>query len=883
MTAGPAAPRRRTARGATRSRRAAASLLLVALAASAATPTLRADDGLPARERFWKDGDAKALAAALGASTDPADREDAALARLAASPAAPLGGGADVPALARAVEALGRADLAAASDAMPVVPPETDVRRALVRALLEGRRGRDEDAIRRLLDSPAPVLARDGAALAILGAALADDDRDLLSGLLRAALVRAGSAGRADRVTSLAEAAAALDADAGALAVVPGARILRRTGRPADALALLDGAAAVRAGRTRVSLRLERAILAWRRNDAATARAEAQAADRSELPWVADALARSGLCCAVVPAPPTTISEGGEDADAVALARLLTTLGSAVRAEDVATRAAAKSTSAADPAFVRAYLDSFEVAHVEVAGDSALVDAALAKGLPVLVWRIRRDGERFVDRPLLLRGHDPTTGLLLVDEADPYRPDVMPSTWTRKSRVLLVAPHARASELAAFRDTPAARRGAFISAGLSALAGPTPGAAVAAFAARPPGLEGDPVVDLYAGFAGYAPAFAAHDAAGIAEAAAILRRSGGVAPATPLERLIRAEATLGGDPGPALDELGKAELEEGRAPWIEVTRFVILASARRHADALVALGRARELDPIDVRTLYFRAGTRRLLGDGPGSRADLVRVLERRPDHVPAAEDLAGAYVEDGDPDRALAVVKALVAADAAAGTTRRVRQLRQRVELRLVRRARSADDLTPLAASPEPDVRGEVAWTASSFETDAAEALLRSFLADPDESVRRRAALAYQRPSLGDRAARDPALVSALSARLAAEPSAGVREALVRALGRVSVPAVVPALAARLAGPSADPAVGVRAAIAEAFSTIEGPEVRRALVMGLSDADSAVRTASIRALLRLVGTAYGFEPDDPPERRAAAIAEWNRRLAGPR
>ena len=211
-----------------RTRRAGAALVLAVLASSIGVRPLRADDAVPARERFWKDGDAKALAASLAASAAPGDREDAALARLAAGPATTLGAGGDVPGIARAVEALGRADLATAAEATSTVEAPADVRHAFVRVLLDGRRGRDEDAIRRLLEAPAPVLARDGASLAILGAALADDDRDLLVGLLRAALVRAGSAGRADLVTAFAEAAVALDADAGVRAIVPGARILRR-------------------------------------------------------------------------------------------------------------------------------------------------------------------------------------------------------------------------------------------------------------------------------------------------------------------------------------------------------------------------------------------------------------------------------------------------------------------------------------------------------------------------------------------------------------------------------------------------------------------------------------------------------------------------------
>ena len=572
---------------------------------------------------------------------------------------------------------------------------------------------------------------------------------------------------------------------------------------------------------------------------------------------------------------------GRHDADAFALARLLTTIGIAVRPEDVATRAAAQSTNSGDPAFVRRWLDSLEVARLETAGEPADVEAALAKGLPVLVYRPGRDGEKFTDRPVVVRGHDAITGLLIVDETDPRRLDLMPLSWIRKSRALIVAPRARAPELVAVARRSRARGGERSSSTPSPLLfGPTPESAAAALRARAPEFAGDVTLDAYLGYATYAPAFLARDAARLAEAAAVLRRSSSNPPVTPLERLMRAEGALGGDVDVALVELTEAARTEGEAPWIELTRFVILESARRHAEALEALERARALDPLDVRTLYFRSGTRRLLGDGPGGRADLVRVLERRPDHVPAADDLASSYVDDGAPERALAVVKALVAADPDIASSRRVRQLRQRVEVRLVRKARSAADLLPLAASPEPDVRAEVAWTASSFETDDAEALLRAFLADADETVRRRAASAYQRPSLGDRAARDGVLLAVLVARLVADPAPAVREALARALARVRSATATNALSARVAGAQADPAVGVRATIADLLSSGDGDGVRRALVLALSDVEMVVRAAAIGSLRRLTGASHGFEPDDPPERRAAAIAEWNRRLA---
>ena len=61
-------------------------------------PRALAEDATP-RERFWRDGDAKALATSLGnAAGDDRERADAALARLAAAPGARPGGDGAPPA-----------------------------------------------------------------------------------------------------------------------------------------------------------------------------------------------------------------------------------------------------------------------------------------------------------------------------------------------------------------------------------------------------------------------------------------------------------------------------------------------------------------------------------------------------------------------------------------------------------------------------------------------------------------------------------------------------------------------------------------------------------------------------------------------------------------
>jgi HEAT repeat protein len=324
-------------------------------------------------------------------------------------------------------------------------------------------------------------------------------------------------------------------------------------------------------------------------------------------------------------------------------------------------------------------------------------------------------------------------------------------------------------------------------------------------------------------------------------------------------------------------DLAEAGRVEGPAAYLETARFVQLEGARRHDDAMAALASALALDPFDVRTLYFRAGIRRLLGDARGARADLVRVLDRRPDMLAAAEDLANLFLEEGDSKRALAVVEALAVADPEGGRGRRARQLRQRAAIRIARRARDCADLASLEASPEAESRKEVAWAAASFETPEAEALLRRLLADPDEGVRRRAAQAFQRPWLVDRAVADPALASALAVRLVADESPVVREAIAVALGRVGSDVATSTLVARLVGSGREPLGAVRAAVIEALAATDRPPLRRALVVSLAHDDVVAREAAIRALARMTGTDRGFRADDPPARRAEALAAWER------
>lgn len=832
------------------------------------------------REQFVADRDARALLARIEGSARSDDRAIVSLARLAADPAA-RAAPSEPSALVRAVDALRVLDLPRARREVEG-SPVAGVAGAFVEALVLVRAGQDETAARRLLDVAGGELAAGRFSLALLSTALPGDDRELLGGVLRTALVRAGAGGRLDAVRDLCGAYAAFHPGGAARGLVLGARILRRAGADAEAAALLARREAVGAAAA-----LERALAAWRRGDAAAARGAAR-----ELPpggpfsTIFDVLARAAGAPAVVPGPPFPTDDGTSDADASAWARVLTLVGAPTSAADLTTRARQRGATCADPAFLDDALTTAGAARLELAGDAEPAREALRRGLSLVVRAVRRRNDRFVEEAVVVRGFDPATDLLVVDEPDPERPDAMPCVFLGKLRYAVVAGRARAADLAAWRDTPAAKEGARLLDELAPSSRGDPAAAAAAVAARTSaGAAGGAVGTVAAvtlfhqGQHAQQAAVLSRDPAARLAAGAVLRRSSAQAPVLPVERYLRTtEATWSREEADvAVADLAAIEADEGPCAWVHVARFVVYEAARRHAEALEALAQARALDPFDVRSLYFRGSLRRVLGDADGARGDLVRVLDRRPETLAAAEDLVALHLDAGAPERALAVVTALVAADPEAAEHRRVRQLRQRTEARLVRRARTVADLVPLAASPETDTRREVAWAAASLETPDAEALVRRLLLDPDEGVRRKAAQAYQRPWLVDRLATDPALLDALAARLEGDASAVVREALVIALGRADTPRADRLLIARLAGAARDGDVGVRAALAEALYGRETPAALGALVGALDDPEPVVRAGALRGLVRVTGTAHGFVADAPPAQRAPAVEAFRR------
>jgi hypothetical protein len=816
----------------------------------------------PPRERFLADGDARALAAALGSSADPRDREDAAMAALAADPAARAPAGAPAP--ARAVSALRDLDLARARAALPrepQAPARADA--AFLHAIVRARAGEDEAAARLLLDAPAADDVGSRAGLRLLGLAVPDDDAALLSGVARLGVLRGAALARDDAPARIAASAVAFHPGHAAGVVSVAARALRRAGAPDDARRVLD-AAAVPPLSADPDLRLERAFLDRARPGAAPLREPPEDATSAVPRWAFAALARPSDRPTPAEAPPPPLHVDEAEADAAALARCATLLGVPTRTEEVVARAAAARASASDPRFARDWLARVGLDSVELAGSAPAARTALSLGLPVVLYAPHRRGETFRERPFVVRAEDAAAGLLHVEPFDLTLLDVLPAEIPEKTRFLVAAPRARAAELRGLRAGPGAALGRLLFEAAA------PGAAPAPLA---PGSPPSAALDVHLALAAYPAAVERREPQALADLRAAATRSSAVPPALAFERYVLAIGAPDADA--AIERLDEALAAGGDAAWLRLARFVTLAGARRTREALAELSRARALDPLDTRILYFRGSTRRLLGDREGARADLVRVLDRRPATLAAAEDLARLHDEAGRPDLALATVEALERADREAASSDRVRALRRAVEGALVRGAQAPEALRPLLRSPEADTRRRAAVALSSFEAPAAEAALRTLLSDPDEAVRVTTLRGYLRPWLRARLATDVALRDAVERLLVSDGSESVRGAAAGLLGAVDAPAARAAVAARVAGPSRDASGPVRAAAAEALSGRDAPESRAALVAALSDDDVEVRRAAIRSLHRIAATTFDFEPEAPPEARAPRVERW--------
>ena len=844
--------------------------ILFSLAAGACLAAPRVacagDDG--ARAKFLADGDAKAFAAALRASADPADREDVALADLAAGGDAAKLAEAAPPFLA-ALFALREGSLLGARPPVQEADRDGGLAGTWLQALCLARGGDEAGAETRIALARAPTPA-DAVRLALRGLALPPLDRAATARVAQGAVTRAAAAGKLAEAAAIGEAAVRVDPVVGVDALVHAARALRRGGKALEALNLLVGSAAVRAGIGLPALRLDRALSRRRVGDAAGAAGEARAvASPLETAWAFEALSKAAGAAPASAGPPPALFA---DAASAALAHLLACLGAATTPEDVAAAAKARGVGASDPTFVRETLAQRGFASIEVAGDPAPLIAALARGTPVLWVRLARRGPRSAEEAVVLRAHDAVCGLCLASPSDLGVLDVVPDAWLAKARATIPVPAARAGELDALRATPAARLGAWLS---EALASPAPEKAAAALVAHTGELPGRAVLDVYAAhLAGRGePSERSPSTAALAYAA--LARGAAVPPRTAAECVALAEARNdSGDADAALALLAEARRQEGDGVDLRLLEFGVYSLARRRAEALAALDEAALRGPLDVRVLLFRGAALSDRGDVAGARAAWRRLLDARPDHAGAAEALVDSLLREGSLGEASRVAETYAAASTAPVSAA---SLRRRVEMRALDGAVGPRDVLPYVRSPNVATRADVAALLARMDPRGAEPTLRTLLSDAEEVVRRRAAASYARSEWAAYVASQPVAFAALVGTSSGDASPAVREAATAALAKVPGDAGETALLARFS----DPSSAVRAAVADVLFGRDGPRVRAALVAALSDGDLVVRKTAVRALTSIAGTDRGFVADAPPDERAAAIASWKSWLSG--
>ena len=841
-----------------------------------------------ARRVFLERRDVAALNSVLAqlAPTTADEQVDRQLALLAAGTATPAPSGAargyaavpEIVTYLRRLE-LGRAEAATARLGRAPLPGGLDTWLA---ALLDVRRGRDDAARDRLLawQPSGQDPEREAFRLALLGAALPDDDRHLVAGAGREALLEAAAAGGFGVVAHLAEALVALDPGVGGDGLCLALRALRRSGHAAEADRLLSRPAAASA-ETHACFRLERALdAAWRGRPAEIAPRLTGLEVSPPLDALVEALADTrGF---TIPPAVGAVEVPFAERHAHALAALATRLGRPTPASEVEAAAVAQGAAASDGAFASRFLADRGFAVLSVAGGGETALRAADAGIPFLLRSIQLEGDVFRDEPVLVLGRDAPSGLWLTSPGDIERLDVLPADAVAKARLLLALPRARATELATWPVAGEREAGALLDAAtVLAQAGRVDEAARALAPGTPGGAS--PVLSLYRAFFEHGRHLELLEEGRTEEAAAALVRVGEALqasmahpPRSVFELLASYQALYAtGRRDAAVDTLEAASRAAPGSSYLPLTLFAVCQREGRRRDALAALDQALAAAPLDTSLLYYRGTARRALGRNDAALGDLVRALDRRPDWVPVGLELAHLLLGLRRADAALAVLDDLQRRVPSLAQEDAALVLRREAEHRQVQAARSIDDLSALLVSSAGETRRLAAYRLADFELDASEARLRALLEDPDPAVRVTVLRVYMRPWLRSRAEGDAALTARLIRVLREDASPLARGAAVGLLSRVDRPEVVEPLADALAGPHADASVSVRAEVASVLARRDGPRSRAALVAALADVDTSVRRAAIDALLQLAGTYRGFDPEGPPEERARAVAAW--------
>ena len=574
--------------------------------------------------------------------------------------------------------------------------------------------------------------------------------------------------------------------------------------------------------------------------------AQALARDLAVEPWeafLAEGLGRAAdRRAALPPAPGTEPVAAGARAAGV-LARFATLLGVRADARSVEALALGRARDAAEPGFAAEYLAQRGLDVVHAAGSARAGEAAVERGLPFLLYRIRLRGETFAEEPVLVRGRDPDSGLWIVDPDDLSDLDALPPGAPLKGRLLVAVPSATGASPAEWAPERERVLGRTLVSALDLNARGDLAAAIEHLERRLPDLAADPVFQLYRGFLHHLRFRADKEPAALHLALDAVARSSGAPPTTAFEHFVRGEGSLYfGSTTPELDEgvleIVAARVSEPDSAYLVLRLFELLKLGRRQREALEALDRAREIDPRDTRSLFLRGMLRADLGDTEGARRDLRRAFERRRTSRAAAFELVDLELGDKRPAAALVVLEEYVDAAPDAAGDETVLAARRVAEGRLVQLASSVAELRPYLASPLPETRRRVVFALARLETAEAEAALRTLLADPDHAVRVTVLHVYMRPRLRARVEADPALGAEVVALLKRDENGYVRGAAAGLLSLVRQDYAPRELATTLAGDQKDPAPYPRAEAALALARHDSGLARRALVEALEDED---------------------------------------------
>ncbi len=860
-------------------------------------PVVEADETRhrAAQARFLRDRDVSALVASFDAATPPGER---ALALRAAhfrrvsvtdgdeSPPAVPADAQGRLALAHVVDALHTMDLTAARRAL--TRADRDGGGAAVvwaSALVRARGGDDAAALSRLMAPPLFEWERDAFQLALLGAALSTQDRDMLAATGRMALLRAASRDRAPAVLAMSEALAALDPGSGAMHLTLGVRALRRAGDTRRMERLL--AVAQLAGISpRVALiAVERAIAAWRVGRTADVHAVLKGvqpplgAQQAVL-----GLNRAGhaprLAPVLVEETRTGLPHADEEAlHAAVLARACALIsGSSCRAEDVMRAVQERGGSVTDPNFAPYFLRARRLVVLSVVGDEAVGRTMIENGYPFLLFRLVRHDAAYRDAPVLVRGFDPRTNLWIVEEPHLERLDVLPRTAIRKSRlVCAVRAGADAQQLVPLAETAAARQGGVLESALQMAARGNVEGAIERLAGYPhPAGASTAAFDLYLGSLHYHRATAHRDEEGLARAREALDRSRKTRPTLGFEHYVRGQAlVVAGERRKGLAALDVVAQLEGPSARLALTRFAALRAEGRNQEALEAANLARRLAPLDTRVMVIRAATLEVQGDRDEAVAEYRRALDRDPSEERVAIKLAELQIAGGKPGDALGTLRDVArrAPELAGGNA--FRMARRRAEFAVIDAADTLDALKPFRRSADPDTRRHLAFVLARRPEPEAEAVLRSLLSDEDTAVQITTLRIYMRGAFRGKIEEDGVLGRVIVQMLRKGADGNVRVAAAGVLARVVKPFSRRALAGALVGEQLDPDPAVRATVANALSRFDSVQAAEALVGALDDRDVGVRKAAFDSLFRLAGKRMDYDPEAEPAARAAALARW--------